>query len=124
MSSIEREKEMISDLVAMIKAAGFRAFVAERGTYGFFTNAAGSRVISFGIDLGAITFSGNYKTNQPSQTGTGWMIGRTCDIQTSSFEALIDHYPPRWAVGDAKWQFTSLEQHLKTYQESSRYKEA
>jgi hypothetical protein len=105
------EKEIVNDLVGKIKAAGFRAFVAERGTYGFFTDADGTQVISFGVDLGTVTVSGNYKTDRPRETGTGWVIEKTVG-DVPDVKALFDQYPPRWATGDAKWSFTTLDRHL------------
>lgn len=114
----EYEKEIINSVIAGIKAAGFRVFIAERGSYGFYTDAAGSRVVCFGIDLCNVRYSGNYKTSAPKQTGTGWQL------QTSGYDDMFNQFPPRWAVGDATWKHTTLEQHLKTYQASSKYTEA
>jgi len=111
------EKELITELAAEIKAAGYRVFIAERGTYGFYTDTAGSRVVSFQIDLGVIHYGGNYKTNRPQQCGTGWRL------DTADFGTMFNQCAPRWAVGDASWQFTTLEQHLKAYQSSSKYQE-
>ena len=39
------EKEAAQAVVQAIKAAGFRAFLAESGTYGFYTDADGSKII-------------------------------------------------------------------------------
>jgi len=113
------EKELVAELVNEIKAAGFRVFVAESGTYGFYTDAEGTRVVSFGVDLGSTKFSGNYSTDCPSQCGTGWGLGSG----RHDFREMFESYAPRWAVGDAKVSYTTLAQHLKTYQASSKYTE-
>lgn len=109
--------EAVLALAVDIKAAGYRVFIAERGTYGFYTDAAGSRVVSFQFDLGGFKFSGNYKTDMPRTTGTGW------EILKGTYSDMFAEYPPSWAVRTAKWEYTTLEQHLKTYQSSSKYTE-
>lgn len=109
----------ISDLGEQIKNAGFRVFIANRGTYGFYTDNAGSKVVSFGIDLLRIRFSGNYKTDNPVKTGTGWVIAD----DSEKFNDMFNTFPPKWAVGNAKWKFTTLEEYLNTYQVSSNFNE-
>ena len=116
----EREKEWIAETAKAIKGAGFRVFLAERGTYGFFTDKDGSRVVSFQLDLLRTTFSGNYTTDTPRQTGTGWRIA---DNDSGNYAEMFDACPPSWAVGSSKWKFTTLEKHTKTYQDSSKYTE-
>lgn len=110
-------RELIAELVPQIKAAGFRVFVAERGTYGFYTDAAGSKVVCFQVGLGGLEFSGNYKTSAPSSTGTGWRL------LTQPPAEMFKQGPPQWALHGATWEYTTLEQHLKTYQASSKYTE-
>lgn len=112
-------KDTILNLAHDIKKAGYRPFIAENGTYGFYTDKEGSKVISFGIDLLRIRFSGNYVSECPQSTGTGWGIGDNREDFGDMFKAI----PERYAVGGWKWKFTTLEQHLKTYGPSSRYKE-
>ena len=114
-------RELIDDLVPSIKAQGYRVFIAERGTYGFYTDQEGSKVISFKADLGNISFSGNYKTNNPKSTGTGWRIS---DSDKGNYEQMFNSFPPSWAVaGCSKWKYTTLDQHLDDYQKSSKYVE-
>lgn len=115
------QKELINSAAEAILDAGFRVFIADSGTYGFFTDVEGSRVISIGSDLCRTSVSGNYKTDKPGQTGNGWRIAD--DFDPSNVEPYFDSYPPRRAVGDSNWKFTTLEQHLATYQKSSKYKE-
>jgi len=112
-------REATQEIARDILAAGFRVFLAESGTYGFYTDQEGQKVISFQLDLCGVKFSGNYKTDQPRQTGNGWGIAEN----DTNYKSMIDAYPPHWAVGDSNWQYTTLEMHLSTYQSSSKYKE-
>lgn len=107
----------VAELAIEIKRAGFRVFVAESGTYGFFTDIEGSRVVSFQFDFGGFTFSGNYKTSSPRQTGTGWRL------ENDSFAGMFNQRAPSWATGANSWKYTTLAQHLADYQQSSRYVE-
>jgi hypothetical protein len=109
--------EAVAALAQEIKAAGFRVFIAASGTHGLYTDLAGSRVTSFQYDLAGFKFFGNYKTDQPRSTGTGWEVLR------GTFADMLAEYPPQWAVRGANWKFTTLDQHLATYQPSSRYTE-
>lgn len=110
--------EATIQLAREIKKAGFRVFIAASGTYGFYTDALGQRVVQFQFDLGGFTFNGNYKTDQPSQTGTGWRL------EGSTFTGMFNQCPPDWAVRSGiTWKFTTLEQYLKTYQSSSKFTE-
>jgi hypothetical protein len=113
------KKQAIQKLTIKILIKGYRVFIAKNGEYGFFTNDSGSRLVSFQCDLGGITFSGNYKTNNPRQTGTGWRIGGgNIDI-----DQVFNAYPPRWALGCSSFKYTTLEQHLNFYGRSSGYTE-
>lgn len=109
-------KEAVIELAERIKKEGFRVFIAECGTYGFYTDQAGSKVVSFQFGVGGFTFAGNYKSSP--LRGTGWGLP-----DSSDFQFMFDQYPPLWAVGRSEWTFTTLEQHLKTYQQSSKYTE-
>lgn len=109
--------EAVQELAQKIKAAGFRVFIAKSGTYGFYTDADGTRLVSFQFDLGGFKFTGNYKTDNPRRTGTGWQL-----VQNRTFQEMFNEYPT-WSLAGASWQFTTLAQHLKTYQASSHYVE-
>lgn len=115
------KKEMIAELAAKIQKAGFRVFLAAKGTYGFYTDKEGTRVISFQVDLCHISFSGNYITDRPRQTGTGWRI--TDDI-VNDFKEVFNASPPNWATCGATWRFTTIEDHFNRYLKSSKYKES
>lgn len=115
--------EATQQLAQEIKAAGFRVFIAKSGTYGFYTDETGSRVVSFQFDLGGFKFSGNYKTDQPRITGSGWGLGDGGSFTAEGFRSMFESNPPQWAVRQSNWKLTTLEQHLKTYQASSQYTE-
>jgi len=121
------------EFAQFIKGLGFRAFVAGndgvRG-YGFITDAAGSRVLSFSMGDG--TLGGNY--GPPSRTsGTGWQLNATpWSLKTAEdVRQALYSMPPDWcrraspqARGDDGWRYlTTLEQHLAQYGASSKYQE-
>jgi len=113
------QKQRATDIAQTAISAGFRAFLAERGTYGFYTDTEGTRVISFQCNGLCDSVSGNYRTDQPHKTGTGWQIADS--INDEMMADYFNQSAPHWAVGDAKWQLTTLKQHLDTYQDSSKY---
>lgn len=115
--------EAVAALAQEIKAAGFRVFIAKSGTHGFYTDEGGTRVVSFQFDLGGFKFSGNYKSDQPRQTGTGWGMGEHASVSASGLKNMLESTPPQWAVRGANYRLTTLEQHLATYQASSVYTE-
>lgn len=118
--------EETAKLAAAIKSAGFRVFLAERGTYGFFTDTDGTRVVSFQHDLGGFKFSGNYKAvkhDDVRQVGSGWVMGDVYNVSKANLEELFRSGPPRWATNGLAVNLTTLDQHLKTYQSSSKYVE-
>jgi len=106
------EIEILAPVIAGIREAGFRVFIAEKGNYGFYTDKEGSKVISFQSDLGGVSFSGNYKSKYD---GTGWRIGENFTEFKNIFKAPV----PYWA--SRNYKITTLEQHLDQYQSSSKY---
>jgi len=118
-----RKQEAIIKLAESIKKQNYRPFIAANGDYGFFTDAAGARVISFGVDLGELKFSGNYKTDSPKTCGTGWRITESASDATPDAFALFNTGAPQWATKGHKWRYTTLAEHLATYGESSKYVE-
>lgn len=118
---IERAEEFAR---AAIKA-GFRAYLAEAGNYGFFTDDEGSRVISFQFNgYFESRVSGNYVTDKPKETGSGWQISAdSISVEPEEIKKYFNAYPPRWAVGDAQWRLATLEDHQNRYQWSSKYEE-
>lgn len=111
--------EAVKDLAQHIKASGFRVFLAKNGNYGFYTDAEGSKIVSFQLDLGGFNFSGNYKTDMPRQCGTGWQLVQG---ENRTYQDMFNECPT-WSLRGANWKYTTLEQHLKTYQASSQYVE-
>ena len=114
-------KEQAAIIAQAAINAGYRAFIAESGHYGFYTDAKGSRIVSFQCDGFHDSISGNYKTSNPAKTGTGWRISD--DFSKDNLVAYFEQFPPRWATGDATWEYTTLDQHQDTYQASSKYSE-
>lgn len=122
--SYKYEREIAAQVAQDAIRAGFRAFLAESGRYGFYTDTGGTRVISFQVDFLSPTLSGNYVTNKGRETGTGWRISDGYvigDIET--LKRAFQSIPPRWAVKDSKWRFATLKDHQDRYQSSSRYVE-
>lgn len=114
--------EGVAELTAAILAAGFRVFIAENGTYGFYTDAEGSRVVSFQYDLGGFKFSGNYRSKS---CGTGWVMGDLTVWSKWDFEQTFANaqHAPQWATRGEQVEITTLVQKLRTYQPSSRFVE-
>lgn len=98
-------------------AAGFRAFLSASGTYGLFTDADGTRVVSFqACDM---TAAGCYVTSSPIRNGTGWRLGHWDPGRVREY---FDAPAPRWATEGASWRYTTLAEHLATYT-ASGYRE-
>jgi len=122
--------EAIKELAKNLITAGYRVFISKTGTYGFYTDKEGSKVISFQMDLFSVSARGNYKTSAPKQTGQGWRITDcfSCFNMDSSdnkdeADKVFNAYPPSWALGSATFKYTTLERHLKEYGQSSGYTE-
>ena len=127
-TKITTDKERTAELVAKIKSFGYPVYLSEKGNYGFFTNADGSRIVSFQIDYFFFNFSANHKS---IGLGTGyritsdekcllWEIDNFC---TAKFlEGLINAPIYRSRRKNEKFlSWTTLDQHLATYQSSSKY---
>jgi hypothetical protein len=111
--------EWIKEIAKDIQDAGYRVFISEDGTFGFYTDAEGSRLVSFGIDLLSVRFSGNYKTSDPRKTGTGWRIGEN----RTDYQAMFDAPAPTWATKGVTWEYTTLAEHLDRYAKCCGYAE-
>ena len=104
-----------------IKALGFRVWLAERGTYGFISDDAGERVLSFSAeDSGSL--GGNY--GPPSrESGTGWRLDQgPHDLRTAAdVRKALTEYPPTFC--GKGWRYlTTVAQHLESYG-ASKYAE-
>jgi len=118
------KKALIAHIAQRLKSFGYTVYIAEDGTYGFYTDD--TRVVSFGGQWNfSVDFSGNYITSAPQQTGTGWGIsgGRELsDIDAETARRFITENAPQWATrGASVVKYTTPEQYLKTYGPSSRY---
>ena len=125
---ITNDKERTAELVSKIKSFGYPVYLSEKGNYGFFTNADGSRVISFQIDYFFFNFSANHKS---IGLGTGyritndekrllWEIDTFC---TAKFlKSLINAPIYRSRRKNERFiSWTTLDQYLAMYQDSSKY---
>lgn len=120
---MKRERKIIDQLAnEILSEGGYRVFVSGSGTYGFYTDNSGKRVVSFQVDYGTPVFSGNYRTNQPELTGKGWRM--SCPGEEVGFHEMINAEAPAWATrGATVVKYTTLEQFLETYQPSSKFVE-
>lgn len=121
------KKEALIVLAMEIKAnTGYRVFLSERVgcSHGFITNASGSRVVSFQLDILSVSFSGNYKSKS---CGTGWrMDGVEVEHVTNkeSLDRIFDNNSvPLWATKGEKVKLVTLDEHLKIYGQSSMFVE-
>lgn len=118
------KNELIAHIAQRLHGWGYTVYIAESGEYGFYTD--GVRVVCFGCRFSGINFSGNYSTNAPKSTGTGWKFSdgdMLADITKEKARAFITAHAPDWAVrGASVVNYTTPAQHLATYQPSSRYK--
>lgn len=113
-------KTAASNFAYYIKGLGFTVYLAKSGTYGFITDDTASRVLDFSFTGGG-SLSGNY--GPPSQkSGTGWRLEQEPhQLQTWAdvHQALYER-APSWC-GDGWSHYTTVEQHLKLYGDSSQY---
>jgi hypothetical protein len=113
-------KDATREFAARIKAMGFHVYVAESGNYGFITDDAETRVLSFSFSDGG-SLGGNY--SPPSrESGTGWRM----DIYPYSLQTPEDVRKALYAAAPSfagkGWKtYTTVKQHLATYGNSSRY---
>lgn len=122
------QREAVQEIARQAKEAGLRVFIAERGHYGFITDAAGSRVMGFQVNgIESAQYGGNYvpeSIRDGRNVGTGWRIdpeGTEPGVVAAAWEHSAR--PPRWATKGVPVKLATLKHHLSRYQESSRYKE-
>ena len=113
------KQKAIKELTDKMKTEGLRVFLSESGTYGFFTDDAGERIVSFQYDL-TFSFSGNYIANNPKNAGQGWQI--TTEVP-HKFAPLLNVAYPSWAAPDGIIRYKTVEDYLKLYGPSSKYRE-
>lgn len=120
---MNHRQQSAADFARRIKALGFRVYLANNGAgeYGFITDAAGARVLSFSFSNEG-TLSGNY--GPPSQeSGTGWRLDLTpSDLRTAGdVQRALDAFPPSFC-GKGWKHLTTVAAHLALYP-SSRFAE-
>lgn len=121
MSRFSYELDVADEFIAAALEQGLRVFKSHSGTYGIITDAEGERVVSWVVDFCHVRLTGNYKTSAPHKTDTGWEIGEWAD--GSDLREILATEAPGWALRGAVCRITTLEQHLDTYQQSSKYTE-
>jgi len=120
-TSRDYARERADEIIRAIQTANYRPFLAESGTYGFYTDAEGTRIVSFECHAMSESVSGNYVTNEPHKCGQGWRIADS--FRPDMVDEYFRMFAPRWAVGDAEWRHKTLKEHQAQYQDSSRYRE-
>lgn len=115
------ERQRAADIAYAALSAGFRVFLAEGGRYGFFTDSAGTRVVSFQGGPLAPSVSGNYSGVDGKKHGTGWQITEWPLLSEEWIERYFNAQP--YGMGRDAWRYTTLEEHLARYGASSRYTE-
>jgi len=112
-------EQIIRETADKIKSHGFKVMLSKTREYGYFTDETGARVCSFQYHLGGgVSFSGNYKSEG---NGTGWGIAEYMPSQ------LTEERLRGLLYVNSPWTFihyTTEAQHLKMYQQSSKFEEA
>jgi hypothetical protein len=114
------KREVALEVARRALAEGLRVFLSHdgKGDYGFFTDQAGTRVVSFQADEVGPVFYGNY--GPPSQeSGVGWKI---TDGIPATLSELLTALPPAWCGSGWKY-LTTMARHLQAYGEPCRYRE-
>lgn len=115
--------ENAATFASFIKGLGFRVFVAKAGHYGFITDTDGTRVLSWSFSDSS-SLSGNY--GPPShESGTGWRLAQSPhDLKSADdVRAALYATPDPRQCGRGWRYFTTLQQHLSMYGDSSKYRE-
>lgn len=122
----EYKRELIRSIATNLRKYGYTVYLAERGTYGFYTD--GRRVVSFGGHWEhCANFSGNYRALTEAgrrYMGDGWGIASVeTPINRREAGEYIAAIPPRWATGGYPYSLTTPEEYLVLHQKSSRFQE-
>lgn len=112
------KKQLINHIAEKLHGYGYTVYLSASGEYGFYTD--GDRVVSFGGHWSTmVDFSGNYAPSRES--GTGWGIAKEqTDITREQADAYVKADAPSW-TRNKNPIYTTPEQHLKTYGQSSGY---
>jgi hypothetical protein len=120
--------ECLKKPVELALKAGYRVFIAEKGTYGFITNKDGSVLLSMQFDGLRFSTGGNYRPVKQSDgrlVGQGWRVGEEWPVTCADIHRLMKQAskPPRWATNGIPVRLATLQDQLNSYQKSSRYTE-
>ena len=118
--SYQYEREAARTFADLAKQAGFRVFLAERGTYGYITDADGARVVGFQAEFGSIKVSGQYRASRES--GTGWIIEDDTSPTSANRDNLtkwLNMPAPAWA--NRKPIYVTEAEYRDAYQPSSHF---
>lgn len=112
----------VEEFAAKIKSWGFRIWFAERGYYGFISDDTLSRVLTFNLRDGTL---GNCYGPPSTESGTGWRLhGNPWTLKNPDHvRELLYEYPTVRQCGNGWKYLTTVDQHLKMYGPSSRYRE-
>ena len=121
------KKEAAVELANAIKTnTGYRVFLSEKVgcSHGFITNVTGSRVVSFQCDIFGFRFSGKKKKKK---SGTGWVMDEV-EVEHVTNKETLDRLfnngsVPLWATNGEQVKLVTLDEHLKTYGQSSMFVE-
>lgn len=113
------KKQLIQQIGNRLQSFGYTVYLSANDCHGFYTD--GTRVVSFGGHWDYfVDFSGNYE--QSKNSGTGWQIAKEqTDITEDEAKAYITATAPAW-TGNTNARYTTPEQQLATYGQSSGYK--
>lgn len=103
-----------AQFAARMKALGFTVYLAKSQTYGFITDDAQRRVLSFSMNDGS-SLSGNY--GPPSrESGTGWRLDRMPEHLLTAQDVADALYsiPPSYC-GRGWKRFSSVVDHMAAY---------
>ena len=95
---------------------GFRVFISNSGTYGFYTDRQGLNVVYFQADLSGISYSGCYSSPVGSGCGTGWCL------DTTDYGTMLKSMPPFWATKGFRVSMHNLKSYIDKSSHSG-YKE-
>ena len=119
--SYAHERQIAADFAAKALEAGFEVWLADSGTYGFYTDDAGKRVVSFGARFDGINLGGNYAASRES--GTGWQMEDLISPDFATPKRLrnwLDANAPHWTKNHNP-RYTTREDQLREYGPSSKY---
>lgn len=104
--------DSIKELAETLVRFGFKVYIAEKGTYGFYTDETGKRTVSFELRNGMYSFGGNYKPSKHS--GTGWTLEAPSILNKKAFEDMLYANAPGWRHNPNP-EYTTEEQYIESW---------